>query len=85
MGIKDIQVLGDQIIVRGEATGTPTAEFWGARPTGKSFNTMALDIFTVRNGKPRIVLSRRELDDGVAADRRVRGGLSTAVRKYDVV
>jgi predicted SnoaL-like aldol condensation-catalyzing enzyme/predicted ester cyclase len=49
--IKDIKVIGDQIIVRGEATGTPAAEFWGAKPTGKSFKTMAIDIFTVRNGK----------------------------------
>ena len=49
--IKDIQVLGDQIVVRGQATGTPAMEFWGAKPTGKSFNTMAIDIFTVKNGK----------------------------------
>jgi predicted SnoaL-like aldol condensation-catalyzing enzyme/predicted ester cyclase len=49
--IKDIQIIGDQIIVRGEATGTPTGEFWGARPTGKGFKTMAIDIFTVKNGK----------------------------------
>jgi predicted SnoaL-like aldol condensation-catalyzing enzyme/predicted ester cyclase len=49
--IKDIQVLGEQIVVRGQATGTPAMEFWGARPTGKSFNTMAIDIFTVKNGK----------------------------------
>jgi predicted SnoaL-like aldol condensation-catalyzing enzyme/predicted ester cyclase len=49
--IKDIQTIGDQVIVRGEATGTPTGEFWGAKPTGKGFKTMALDIFTVKNGK----------------------------------
>lgn len=49
--IKDIQTQGDQIIVRGEATGTPKGEFWGAKPTGKAFKTMALDIFTVKNGK----------------------------------
>ena len=49
--IKDIQIIGDQVIVRGEATGTPKGEFWGAKPTGKSFNTMAIDIFTVKNGK----------------------------------
>ena len=49
--IKDIRVSGDQIVVRGKATGTPKAEFWGAKPTGKGFNTMALDIFTVKNGK----------------------------------
>lgn len=49
--IKDIQVIGDQVVVRGEATGTPTSEFWGAKPTGKSFKTMAIDILTVKNGK----------------------------------
>lgn len=49
--IEDIQVNGDQIVVRGKATGTPTGDFWGAKPTGKSFNTMAIDIFTVKNGK----------------------------------
>ena len=49
--IEDIQTYGDQIIVRGKATGTPKGEFWGAKPTGKSFNTMAIDIFTVKNGK----------------------------------
>jgi len=49
--IKDIQVLQDQIVVRGEATGTPVTEFWGTKPTGKGFKTMAIDVFTVRNGK----------------------------------
>jgi predicted SnoaL-like aldol condensation-catalyzing enzyme/predicted ester cyclase len=49
--IEDIQTFGDQIVVRGKATGTPTREFFGAKPTGKSFNTMALDLFTVKNGK----------------------------------
>jgi predicted SnoaL-like aldol condensation-catalyzing enzyme/ketosteroid isomerase-like protein len=49
--IEDIQTFGDQIVVRGEATGTPTHEFFGAEPTGKKFRTMALDLFTVRNGK----------------------------------
>ena len=49
--IKDIRTFGDQIVVRGEATGTPAAELFGAKPTGKPFKTMALDLFTVRNGK----------------------------------
>ena len=49
--VEDIQVFGDQIVVRGRATGTPIKEFWGAPPTGKRFDTMAIDIFTVRNGK----------------------------------
>ena len=49
--VRQIQVFRDQIVVRGEATGTPTGEFWGAEPTGKAFKTMAIDVFTVRNGK----------------------------------
>jgi predicted ester cyclase len=49
--IKDIWICADRIVVRGEATGTPVAEFFGARPTGQSFKTMALDLFTVRGEK----------------------------------
>ena len=49
--IKDILTLGDQVVVRGEAGGTPAGEFFGAKPTGKSFKTMAIDIFTVKNGR----------------------------------
>ncbi len=49
--VKDIMVSGDRVIVRGEATGTPTGDLFGARPTGKSFKTMAVDVFTVRGDK----------------------------------
>jgi predicted SnoaL-like aldol condensation-catalyzing enzyme/predicted ester cyclase len=49
--IEDIQTFGDRIMARGEATGTPIRELFGAKPTGKSFKTMALDLFTVKNGK----------------------------------
>jgi predicted SnoaL-like aldol condensation-catalyzing enzyme len=49
--IEDIQTFGDQIVVRGSASGTPKRELFGAKPSGKSFNTMAIDLFKVRNGK----------------------------------
>ena len=49
--VRSIQVFRDQILVRGQATGTPNKEFWGAKPTGQAFDTMAIDLFTVRNGK----------------------------------
>jgi predicted SnoaL-like aldol condensation-catalyzing enzyme len=49
--IKDIRTFGDQVMVRGEATGTPVGELFGAKPTGRSFKTMAVDLFTVKNGK----------------------------------
>jgi predicted ester cyclase len=49
--IKDILVSGDQIVVRGEATGTPERELFGAKPTGRSFKTMSIDVFKVKGGK----------------------------------
>ena len=49
--IKDILVSGDQIVVRGEAAGTPERELFGAKPTGRSFRTMSIDVFTVKGGK----------------------------------
>ena len=49
--VKDIMVSGDRVIVRGEATGIPVDEFFGARPTGRRFTTLALDVFTVRGDK----------------------------------
>jgi steroid delta-isomerase-like uncharacterized protein len=49
--VVDIHVVDDLMVVRGEATGTPVAEFWGAPATGKPFRTMAIDVFTVRDGR----------------------------------
>ncbi len=49
--VTDIMVSGDRVIVRGEATGIPVGEFFGARATGRRFKTMALDVFTVRGDK----------------------------------
>jgi predicted ester cyclase len=49
--IKDILVSGNQIVVRGEAAGTPEGELFGAKPTGRSFRTMSIDVFTVKGGK----------------------------------
>jgi len=49
--IKDILVAGDQIVVRGEASGTPERELFGTKPTGRSFKTMSIDVFTVNGDK----------------------------------
>jgi predicted ester cyclase len=49
--VVDVGVFGNQIAVRGRVTGTPVAEFFGARPTGKSFDTMGIDLLAVRDGK----------------------------------
>lgn len=68
--IEDIETIGDRIVVRGRATGTPTGEFWGAKPTGKSFNTMAIDIFTVKNGK---LASAYHVENWMTALQQLRG------------
>ena len=49
--IKEILVSGNQVTVRGEATGTPVGEFMGAPYTGKSFKLMSIDIHTLEGGK----------------------------------
>jgi predicted ester cyclase len=49
--IEDLWVSGDRIVVLCEASGTPTQAFWGVEPTGRSFKTISLDLFTVKNGK----------------------------------
>jgi predicted ester cyclase len=49
--IKEILVSGNQVTVRGEATGTPAGEFMGAPYTGKSFRLMSIDVHTLEGGK----------------------------------
>jgi ketosteroid isomerase-like protein len=49
--IKEVLVAGDRVIVRGEVTGTPAGELFGAPHTGKSFRVLAIDIQTIKDGK----------------------------------
>ena len=49
--IKEILVSGNQVTVRGEATGTPAGEFMGVPYTGKSFKLMSIDVHTLESGK----------------------------------
>jgi predicted SnoaL-like aldol condensation-catalyzing enzyme/predicted ester cyclase len=67
--IKDIWTSGDRVVVRGEATGTPVAELFGARPTGRRFKTMALDVFTVRGDK---LASAYHVENWVGAMQQIR-------------
>lgn len=68
--IRDVWVSGDRIVVRGEATGTPAHDFFGVAPTGRSFRTMSIDTFTVRNGK---LSSAYHIENWAAAMAQVRG------------
>ena len=49
--IKEVLVSGNQVTVRGEATGTPAGEFMGAPHSGKSFKLMSIDVHTLEGGK----------------------------------
>ncbi len=67
--VRDIMLSDDRVIVRGEATGTPVREFFGARPTGKSFRTIAVDVFTVRGDK---LASAYHVENWIAAIQQVQ-------------
>ena len=49
--VKEVIHDGKRFIVRGEMTGTPVADFFGVKPSGKSFDIMNLDVHTVENGQ----------------------------------
>ena len=49
--IKEVWVAENKIIVLGEASGTPTGTFFAILPTGRSFTTISIDVFTIKNGK----------------------------------
>ena len=68
--IKDLWVAGDRIVVLGEATGTPTETFFGVEPTGRSFRTISLDIFVLKNGK---LSSAYHVENWVGALEQLRG------------
>jgi len=67
--IEEIWTSGDRIVVRGEAAGTPVADLFGAPPTGRSFKTMALDVFTVRGDK---LASAYHVENWVGAMQQIR-------------
>jgi predicted ester cyclase len=66
--IKDVLVSGNQVTVRGEATGTPAAEFFGAAPSGKSFKVMPIDVHTLEGGK---MVRSYHIEDWIGAVRQV--------------
>jgi predicted ester cyclase len=67
--IAEMLPTGDRWVVRGRATGTPTAPFFGVPPSGKSFDIMSIDIHTLAGG--RIVRSYH-VEDWAAALRQLR-------------
>jgi predicted ester cyclase len=66
--IKDVLVSGNQVTVRGEATGTPVGEFFGAAHTGKSFKVMSIDVHTLESGK---MIHSYHIEDWIGAVRQL--------------
>jgi predicted ester cyclase len=66
--IKEILVSGNQVTVRGEATGTPTGEFFGAPHSGKSFKLMSIDVHTLEGGK---MVRSYHIEDWIGAVRQL--------------
>ena len=66
--IKDVLISGDQVTVRGEATGTPAGEFFGATHTGKSFKVMSIDVHTIEDGK---MVRSYHIEDWIGAVRQL--------------
>jgi SnoaL-like polyketide cyclase len=69
--IKDVLVAGDRVIVRGEASGTPSEVFRGIPPSGKSFKIMSIDIHTIQDGK---IKRSYHVEDWAGAMRQLSGG-----------
>jgi len=70
--IKSIDVTTDnEIVVRGEATGTPAgATFFGQPVTGKSFKIMSIDIHQVKGGK---IIESHHIEDWSGALQQLSG------------
>jgi predicted ester cyclase len=68
--IREILVSGNRIIVRSEASGTPSGPFLGVDPQGRSFKIMTLDIHEIQNEK---VVRTYHVEDWARAVRQLLG------------
>ena len=66
--IKELLVSGDRVIVRGEASGTPSGTFMGLPPGGMSFRVMSIDLHTIEDGK---IVRTYHLEDWMSAVRQL--------------
>lgn len=62
--------VGDQVIVRGRATGTPQGPMFGVDGQGRSFDIMSIDIHTVKDGK---IATSYHVEDWAGALRQLSG------------
>lgn len=49
--IRDVLTMGNRIVVRSEAQGTPVGEFLGVTQSGRAFRIMTIDVHEVQDGR----------------------------------
>ncbi|KAG9498389.1 hypothetical protein J7337_009194 [Fusarium musae] len=50
-GVEQIITEGDKVVLRSKTRGTQTGPFMGFAPSGKSFEIVGMNLFTLANGK----------------------------------
>ncbi|PWE53443.1 hypothetical protein DEM27_26220 [Metarhizobium album] len=68
--IQEVLVSGSKIIVRSQATGTPSDPFMGVATDGRSFHLMTVDIHEVSDGK---IIRTYHVEDWSRALRQLKG------------
>ncbi|MBK20182.1 MAG: polyketide cyclase [Rhodospirillaceae bacterium] len=68
--VKEMIQSGNRVIVRSRATGTPKGPFFGVDGKGKSFDIMAIDIHTLKDGK---IVRSYHVEDWAGALRQLKG------------
>src|SRR5262249_39103892 len=66
--IREVLVLGNRVVVRGEASGTPAGDFLGVPHGGKSFKLMSIDVHTMEGGK---IARSYHVEDWISAVRQL--------------
>lgn len=67
--IQEMLFVGDRVIVRGRATGTPKGPMFGVDGKGKGWEIMSIDIHTVRDGK---IVTSYHVEDWAGALRQLK-------------
>lgn len=68
--IREVFADGDRVIVRSEASGTPSGDFMGVPHGGRRFAVMTIDIHTLAGGK---LVRAHHVEDWAGALRQLKG------------
>jgi len=68
--IKEVFTDGNRIIVRSEASGTPSGDFMGVSHSGRRFAVMTIDIHTIEQGA---LVRAHHVEDWAGAIRQLKG------------